>query len=291
MSKEWEEKGRMRKRWSKKVKRYKTVFLIAGACFVLIAGIVFTVHVSKLKQKEEKVSTELQTTEEKRTETEAVEQEATQAAVTETQEEESKTSVEEKQKKLKQPDTRESVDREGKKKKGTEAGQEKEKEKSDSVKKDSKNKKNETKEQSQEKQEEPKTEREVSQSPKQKEAEKEEKSYVPVSEGWKAAKSVKGDITFAQKAALDAMVEVWRSGSLSDSELKTKIMEYLEEQKITCTEVSVTSQGYALYSQVPEIELSDGGNYYSFVGTYSTGKQNPDGTEKTIFYNWSVFVF
>ena len=279
----------MKKLWTEG----KNKLVIAGSCIIIIftIGALIYSNVSGIEQGKEKVSAISQTVQEQKNEENTVtEQESTQVEVSKKQEE-SKTSVEEKQEELEHSDTQKSVDHEGNKNKETEAGQEKRKEKGDSVKKDSKNKKDETKEQSQEKQEEPKTEREVSQSPKQKEAEKEEKSYVPVSEGWKAAKSVKGDITFAQKAALDAMVEVWRSGSLSDTELKTKIMEYLEEQKITCTEVSVTSQGYALYDQVPEIELSDGGNYYSFVGTYSTGKQNPEGTEKTIFYNWSVFVF
>ena len=56
-------------------------------------------------------------------------------------------------------------------------------------------------------------------------------------------------------------------------------------------EVSVTSKGYALFDKVPEIDLRDGGNLYSYVGTYSTGKQNPDGTNKTVCYNWSAFVF
>ena len=79
--------------------------------------------------------------------------------------------------------------------------------------------------------------------------------------------------------------------ALSDAELKDKIISYLEEQKIDYIEVSVTSKGYALFDEVPEIDLRDGGNLYSFVGTYSTGKQNPDGTNKTVCYNWSAFVF
>lgn len=279
----------MKKLWTEG----KNKLVIAGSCILIIftIGAVIYSNVTRTEQRKEKVSAVSQTVQDQKNEENTVtEQESTQVKVSKKQEE-SKKSVEEKQEDLEHSDTQKSVDSEGKKKKETEEGQEKRKEKGDSVKKDSKNKKDETKEQSQEKQEEPKTEREVSQSPKQREAGKEEKNYVPISEGWKDAKSAKGDITFAQKAALDAMVETWKSGSLSDSELKTKIMEYLEDQKITCTEVSVTSQGYALYSQVPEIELSDGGNYYSFVGTYSTGKQNPEGTEKTIFYNWSVFVF
>lgn len=115
--------------------------------------------------------------------------------------------------------------------------------------------------------------------------------YVPISEGWKATDSAKGDITSAQKADLDALIEIWRAGSLTDTELKDKIISYLEEQKIDYMEVSVTSKGYALFDEVPVIDLRDGGNLYSFVGCYSTGKQNPDGTNKTVCYNWSVFVF
>jgi len=115
--------------------------------------------------------------------------------------------------------------------------------------------------------------------------------YVPISEGWKTSKSAKGAITTAQKADLDAFIETWKSGSLSDSELKAKIINYLKEQKIDYMEVNVTSQGYALYDKIPEINLKDGGNLYSFVGTYCTGKQNPGGTNKTVCYNWSVFVF
>ena len=118
-----------------------------------------------------------------------------------------------------------------------------------------------------------------------------ETKYVPISEGWKAEASAKGDITSAQKADLDSMIQAWKSGALSDAELKDKIISYLEEQKIDYMEVSVTSKGYALFDEVPEIDLRDGGNLYSYVGTYSTGKQNPDGTNKTVCYNWSAFVF
>ena len=115
--------------------------------------------------------------------------------------------------------------------------------------------------------------------------------YVPISEGWKATDSAKGDITSTQKADLDALIETWRAGALTDAELKGQIISYLEEQNIDYMEVSVTSKGYALFDKVPEIDLRDGGNLYSFVGTYSTGKQNPDGTNKTVCYNWSAFVF
>ena len=118
-----------------------------------------------------------------------------------------------------------------------------------------------------------------------------ETKYVPISEGWKAEASAKGDITSAQKADLDSMIQSWKSGDLTDGELKDKIISYLEEQKIDYMEVSVTSKGYALFDEVPEIDLRDGGNLYSYVGTYSTGKQNPDGTNKTVCYNWSAFVF
>lgn len=115
--------------------------------------------------------------------------------------------------------------------------------------------------------------------------------YVPISEGWKATASAKGEITSAQKADLDALIETWKSGNFTDTELKEKIISYLEEQKIDYIEVSVTSKGYALYDEVPVIDLRDGGNLYSYVGCYSTGKQNPDGTNKTVCYNWSAFVF
>lgn len=118
-----------------------------------------------------------------------------------------------------------------------------------------------------------------------------ETKYVPISEGWKAEASAKGDITSAQKVDLDSMIQTWKSGDLTDAELKEKIISYLEEQKIDYMEVSVTSKGYALFDEVPEIDLRDGGNLYSYVGTYSTGKQNPDGTNKTVCYNWSAFVF
>lgn len=118
-----------------------------------------------------------------------------------------------------------------------------------------------------------------------------ENKYIPISEGWKASETAKGDITSAQKADIDSMIESWKSGTMSDTELKEKIVSYLEEQGIEYMEVSVTSKGYALYDVLPEVDLRDGGNLYSFVGTYSTGKQNPDGTNKTVCYNWSAFVF
>jgi hypothetical protein len=118
-----------------------------------------------------------------------------------------------------------------------------------------------------------------------------ETKYIPISEGWKAEASAKGDITSAQKADLDSMIQTWKSGALTDTALKEKIISYLDEQEIDYMEVSVTSKGYALFDAVPEIDLRDGGNLYSYVGTYSTGKQNPDGTNKTVCYNWSAFVF
>lgn len=118
-----------------------------------------------------------------------------------------------------------------------------------------------------------------------------ENKYVPISEGWKASETAKGDITTAQKTDIDSMIESWKSGTISDTELKEKIVAYLDEQGIEYMEVSVTSKGYALYDLLPEVDLRDGGNLYSFVGTYSTGKQNSDGTNKTVCYNWSAFVF
>lgn len=118
-----------------------------------------------------------------------------------------------------------------------------------------------------------------------------ENKYVPISEGWKASETAKGDITGAQKADIDCMIESWKSETMSDTELKEKIVAYLDEQGIEYMEVSVTSKGYALYDALPEVDLRDGGNLYSFVGTYSTGNQNPDGTNKTVCYNWSAFVF
>lgn len=118
-----------------------------------------------------------------------------------------------------------------------------------------------------------------------------ENKYVPISEGWKASETAKGDITSAQKADIDSMIESWKSGTMTDAELKEKIVAYLDEQGIEYMEVSVTSKGYALFDEVPEIDLREGGNLYSYVGTYSTGKQNPDGTNKTVCYNWSAFVF
>lgn len=118
-----------------------------------------------------------------------------------------------------------------------------------------------------------------------------ETKYVPISEGWKAEASAKGDITSAQKADLDSMIQTWKSGALSDAELKDKIISYLAEQMIDYMEVSVTSKGYALFDEVPEIDLRDGGNLYSYVGAYSTGMKNPDGTNKTVCYNWSAFIF
>lgn len=115
--------------------------------------------------------------------------------------------------------------------------------------------------------------------------------YVPISEGWKDSKSAKGDITEVQKLKLDKFIESWKKGDITDSDLKDTIMKYLNEQGIEYKEVSVSSKGHTLYDEVPEVNLSDGGNLYSFVGIYSTGKQNPNGTEKTVCYNWTAFVF
>ncbi|MDR0925350.1 MAG: hypothetical protein LBN31_13485 [Hungatella sp.] len=270
----------MKKLWTE----HQNKVLIAGSCLILIfmIGAVIYGNVPKTEKVKKKGSTASQTVQKQKKDNTVTKQEPTQAVVTETPKEgETEHSV-----------TEESDAKAGEKKQQkSEVSQEKNEETEDLVKQNSENEEDKKGEQSKEKKEEPKAKKEVSQTPNQKVVEEAKENYVPISEGWKDTKSAKGEITSAQKAALDAMVEIWKSGSLSDSELKANIMEYLEEQKITCTEVSVTSQGYALYDQVPKIELSDGGNYYSFVGTYSTGKQNPDGTDKTIFYNWSVFVF
>jgi hypothetical protein len=120
---------------------------------------------------------------------------------------------------------------------------------------------------------------------------KEQNDYVPISVGWKVSKTAKGDITPAQKLKLDKFIESWKNRKISDSDLKDNIMKYLDEQGVNYKEVSVTSKGYTLYGEIPEVNLRDGGNLYSFVGIYSTGKQNPNGTNKTVCYNWSVFVF
>lgn len=116
-------------------------------------------------------------------------------------------------------------------------------------------------------------------------------AYVPISEGWKASKSAKGDITEVQKLKLDKFIENWKKGDITDSDLKDTIMKYLNEQGIDYKEVSVNSKGHTLYDEVPEVNLSDGGNLYSFVGIYSTGKQNSNGTDKTVCYNWTAFAF
>lgn len=116
-------------------------------------------------------------------------------------------------------------------------------------------------------------------------------NYVPISKGWKESKTAKGDITSVQKTKLDGLIESWRKGDMSDSDLKNNIMKYLDGQGIDYKEVSVTSKGYTLYDKIPEVDLRDGGNLYSFAAIYSTGKQNPNGTHKTVCYNWSAFVF
>ena len=118
-----------------------------------------------------------------------------------------------------------------------------------------------------------------------------EVKYVPISEGWKAEASAKGNIILEQKAYLDSLIPIWKSGAITDEELRGKIIAFLNEQMIEYLEVDITSKGYSLCDKVPVIDLRDGGNLYSYVGTYSTGKQNPDGTNLTEFYNWSVFVF
>lgn len=81
-----------------------------------------------------------------------------------------------------------------------------------------------------------------------------ENKYVPISEGWKASETAKGDITSAQKADIDSMIESWKSGTMTDAELKEKIVAYLDEQG-EYMEVSVTSKGYALYDVLPEVAL------------------------------------
>lgn len=50
--------------------------------------------------------------------------------------------------------------------------------------------------------------------------------YVSISGGWKATDSAKGDITSAQKVDLDALIETWKAGSLTDTDLKEKIISY-----------------------------------------------------------------
>ena len=120
---------------------------------------------------------------------------------------------------------------------------------------------------------------------------KKSKKYVPISKGWKTSKSVGGDITAGQKAALDQMIADWKAKKLTDNELKSKMENYLQEQNIDYKEVCVTSKGKALYKKIPKPDCLNGGNLYSFCGTYCTGKKNPGGTNKTVCYNWSVFVF
>ncbi len=279
----------MKKHWKKQGAGHKSRVLMAGSCIVLMLmiGIVSYVSYPKEKQEDEKTNAVSQMAKEQtEEENTAMEQEDTKAVATgipETTPKETENTVTEKNS-IKAEEIREEE---------TKAGQNKGKGNEDSINTtmSAEKEKNAKTEQSKEKQKSSEEKEQVSQTPKQNIAETEKDDYVPISEGWKDAKSAKGEITSAQKQELDAMVETWKSGVVSDAELKTNIMEYLKVQEIKYTEVSVTSQGYALYDEVPKIELHDGGNLYSFVGTYSTGKQNPDGTDKTVFYNWSVFVF
>lgn len=244
----------MKKQWNRLWTKHKNAVLIVGICFLFSIGAMIYVNVSKYAQPEAKVNTASQEAkEQKEAENATAEQEKTKAGVTATASE-----------------TGNSLAESSVKKEGEKEEREKPKISGENVKEEK------------EKTEETKEGKEIWQI---------KESYVPISEGWKDFKSAKGDITSEQKADLDAMVDNWKEGSVSDSELKANIMEYLKEQEIEYMEVSVTSQGYALYNQVPKIELSDGGNIYSFVGTYSTGKQNPNGTDKTVFYNWSAFIF
>lgn len=119
----------------------------------------------------------------------------------------------------------------------------------------------------------------------------EAQAYTPISDGWKVSKSVKGDITSEQKSAIDTMVEKWKNGGCTDEGLKAELENYLIQQGVKYVEVSVTSQGYSLTDKIPEVQLENGGNLYSFMGIYSTGEQNPQGTGKTVCYHWSVFIF
>ena len=118
------------------------------------------------------------------------------------------------------------------------------------------------------------------------------KKYVPISKGLKTSKSTKDKtVSKKQKAALDKMVKKWKAKKYTDASLKTAIENYLLDQKVSFREVNVTSKGKALYAKIPKAEIEEGGNPYSFFGTYCTGKKNPGGTNKTVCYNWSVFVF
>lgn len=115
--------------------------------------------------------------------------------------------------------------------------------------------------------------------------------YVPISKGWKATKSVKGEISDTHKKALDAMIKRWMDGEFTDAALKKAMEGYLQEQEIEYYEVAVTSEGYSLYEKIPEISLENGANPYSFMGIYSTGEQNPGGTNKTVCHIWTAYVF
>lgn len=115
--------------------------------------------------------------------------------------------------------------------------------------------------------------------------------YVPISKGWKATKSVKGEISDTHKKALDAMIKHWMNGEFTDAALKKAMEGYLQEQEIEYYEVAVTSEGYSLYEKIPEISLENGANPYSFMGIYSTGEQNPGGTNKTVCHIWTAYVF
>lgn len=115
--------------------------------------------------------------------------------------------------------------------------------------------------------------------------------YTPISEGWKASKSVSDNLTGKQKKEIDGMVESWKEGSYSDTELKEELEAYLNKEEIAHMEVSVKSSSPNLMDEIPEIELQNGGNLYSFLGIYSTGEQNPEGTKKTVCHQWSVFIF
>lgn len=120
----------------------------------------------------------------------------------------------------------------------------------------------------------------------------EEKVIQPIKPGWCVSESVKGEqLSEEQKRVIDQYVEEWKECLYRDDELQAAITSYLLSEEIECSEVSVVSNSYTIRAEVPEVELSEDGGLYQFIGIYSSGDMNLASESGTECSQWSIFIF
>lgn len=114
-----------------------------------------------------------------------------------------------------------------------------------------------------------------------------------IPEGWIFEKSDVGSaLNSTHKAQIDSWVQIWKTGGMSDDELKTKIQYYLAENAISYLKVDVMGNSFFISEESPSVDYFHVDSMpYAYVGVYSTGQKDVNSVgNHTIFYKWMVYI-